>query len=58
MGARHPASHDIKVLNNRFSRMYYATCGSTAPVRDYDPAEPGNEWSGNVWADTGAPVEP
>jgi hypothetical protein len=58
VGAQHASSHDIKVLNNRFSRMYYPTCGSNAPVSAYDPAEPGNQWSGNVWADTGQPVEP
>src|SRR5262249_26854836 len=53
-----PGSHDIRVLDNRFSRMYYATCGSVAPAQAYDPAEPGNQWSGNVWADTGQPVDP
>ena len=44
-------------VNNRFSREFYPTCGSIGPVRDYDPNEPGNQWSGNVWADTGLPVD-
>jgi hypothetical protein len=46
------------VLDNRFSRMYYPNCGSIAPTTGYDPGQPGNEWSGNVWADTGPPVDP
>ena len=53
-----PGSHDIRVIDNRFSRMYYPNCGAIAPVTAYDPAEPGNLWSGNTWADTGLAVEP
>jgi Right handed beta helix region len=50
-------SNNIKITNNRFSRMYYPNCGFTGPVDNYDPSEPGNQWSGNVWADTGQPVD-
>jgi hypothetical protein len=58
VGGQAPGSHDIRVLDNKFSRMYYPTCGSDGPVSAFDAAEPGNQWSGNVWADTGLPIDP
>ena len=51
-------SQNVRVLDNRFSRMYYPDCGSIAPTTGYDPGQPGNQWSGNVWADTGLPIDP
>jgi hypothetical protein len=50
-------SNNIKITNNKFSRMYFPNCGFAGPVVAYDPAEPGNQWSGNVWADTGEAVD-
>jgi hypothetical protein len=57
VGGQDPGSHDVRVLDNTFSRLYYPTCGSLAPVRSFDLTEPGNQWSGNVWVDTGLPVD-
>jgi hypothetical protein len=51
-------SHDIRVRDNRFSREIFPNCGSYAPVLEWDGAEPGNVWSGNIWADTGEAVNP
>jgi hypothetical protein len=38
--------------------MYYPNCGSIAPTTGYDPGPAGNQWSGNVWDDTGLAVDP
>ena len=48
----------IRVTGNRFGRAFYPTGGRFGPVSGFDRGRPGNVWSGNVWDDTGAPVEP
>ena len=48
----------IKVSGNRFSRLYYPNGGSYGPVTAFDPTGPGNSWTGNVWDDSGQPVNP
>ena len=53
-----PISHDVKITNNRFSRIYFPNGGYYGPVTAFNPAAPGNQWSGNVWDDTGKPVNP
>jgi hypothetical protein len=51
-------SHDIRVTRNHFSRSVSAKGGFFGPVTAWDPRARGNVWSGNVWDDTGAPVQP
>jgi hypothetical protein len=46
---------DMKVLNNRFSRMFFPNGGYWNPVTATGPT---TVWSGNVWDDTGQPVTP
>jgi Right handed beta helix region len=51
-------SHDIRVTRNHFSRSVSAKGGFFGPVTAWDPRARGNVWSGNVWDDTGAPLQP
>jgi len=51
-------SHHITVTNNHFGRKVYAKCGYYGPVTYFDTNASGNSWSGNVWDDTGALVQP
>lgn len=47
---------NIRVLNNHFGRSLNPDCGRSGPVSNWNGSAPGNEWSGNVWHDTGEPV--
>jgi uncharacterized protein DUF4082 len=47
---------NIRIVNNHFSRIYFAKGGYYGPATAFDARGPGNEWSGNVWDDTGAAV--
>jgi hypothetical protein len=49
-------SHNIKVINNVFSREVFPKSGQWGPVAYWDSGGSGNLWQGNVWADTGKPV--
>ncbi len=49
---------DVRVLGNHFGTDFFERGGAFGPVSDFDSAAPGNVWSGNVWADTGDPVNP
>lgn len=40
---------NIRILNNRFSHLYYPNCGSYGPLAWFSDTDPGNEWSGNYW---------
>lgn len=46
----------IKVRDNRWSRRYFPQGGRYGPVTAFEPQGAGNEFSGNVWDDTGEPV--
>jgi len=47
---------NIKITNNRFSRLYYANGGSYGPITAFDPNGSGNVASGNYWDNTLAAV--
>jgi hypothetical protein len=49
-------SHDVRITNNRFSRLYFPKSGYYGPLTAFNPGAPGNAWSGNVWDDTDQPV--
>lgn len=53
-----PTAYNIKINNNRFSRLFFRTGGTFGPVGAFDPLAPGNEFSGNVWDDTNETVKP
>jgi hypothetical protein len=46
---------NIKITNNRISRIFFPNGGSYGPLAKWENGT-GNEWSGNIWDDTGAPV--
>lgn len=48
----------IKVVGNRFSRGYFPAGGAYGPVTAFDPAGPGNVWTGNTWDDNGQTLNP
>jgi hypothetical protein len=52
-----PAAHDIAITNNHFSRMYFPGCGGYGPVAAWPLRGPGGVFTGNVWDDTGRPVQ-
>jgi len=47
---------NIRIVNNRFSKLYFPRAGSYGYATAFDPRGPGNEWAGNIWDDTGAAV--
>jgi hypothetical protein len=52
---------NIRILGNRFQRApagFWPDGGYYGPVAHYDPTRPGNQWSGNVWDDNGAAINP
>lgn len=57
-GKPYPVGADIRILNNHFGREHHEQCGIYGPVAAWDGSVEGNLWEGNVWADTGEPVEP
>ena len=47
---------NIDITNNRFSKLFYSTGGFNGHVAYYDPARPGNSWSGCVWDDDNSTI--
>jgi hypothetical protein len=48
---------NIRVVNNRFSQIYFPKGGDFGPGNAYAPSS-GNEWSGNVWDHDESEVPP
>jgi hypothetical protein len=53
-----PYAHadNVRILDNKFGRTLFPKSGLFGPVTGYEAAAPGNQFSGNTWADTGLPV--
>jgi Right handed beta helix region len=49
-------THDIRIVGNRISRLYFPSGGSYGPLAYFDDLGDGNTWSGNVWDEDGSPV--
>jgi hypothetical protein len=49
---------NIKVLNNQFSKKYFAKGGQWGPVAYWDSKGAGNTWNGNTWEGTSQVVSP
>ncbi len=49
-------THDIRIVGNRISRLYFPSGGSYGPVAHFDDSGDGNTWTGNVWDEDGSPV--
>ena len=50
-------SSNITFANNHFSRIYHSTCGYWGPVVYWDGPGNGDVRRGNVWDDTGRPLD-
>ncbi|MFD0688155.1 hypothetical protein [Actinomadura fibrosa] len=55
---RFGTSSNIRIVRNVFSRRIYKNGGFFGPVTSFEPNGKGNVWSGNIWEDTGRPVQP
>jgi hypothetical protein len=49
---------NVHVTNNRFSNQYYPKCGEFGTHTGFNSSAPGFQWSGNIWYETGAAVNP
>lgn len=46
-----PHANHVSFTNNVFERGANNKCGYYGPITSFDPNQPGNVWSGNVWSD-------
>jgi hypothetical protein len=53
-----PGAQEIAARNNRFGRSVHPQGGLYGPVAGWNAQAKGNAWTGNVWDDTGAPINP
>lgn len=51
-----PTAHNIRLVNNRFSRVFFPNGGVFGPVGAFDEGAPGNVFKGNVWDESGEKV--
>jgi hypothetical protein len=49
-------THDIRIINNRFSTVYNPQCGQYQAIAQFDEGAPGNVRYGNVFHESGQPV--
>lgn len=53
---KHGTSSNIRIENNTFGKDVFPKVGEWGPIAHFDPNGPGNTFTGNVFADTKAPV--
>lgn len=51
-----PVPTGIQITNNRFARIYFPNGGYWGPVAAWNSGGAGNVFSGNIWDDTGRPL--
>jgi hypothetical protein len=52
----HPNGVNVRILNNHFSTSLGSRCGRAGPLASFDNGVRGNQFSGNVWHETGQPI--
>lgn len=52
----YPDASDVRFINNHFSTEFYPTCGQFGVVTGFENGVRGNVWSGNVWHESGQPI--
>ena len=52
----YPNGSNIRFIDNHFSTRYGPNCGQYGPIAAFDNGVRGNVWSGNVWHETGEPI--
>ena len=50
------ATRNIQVVDNRFARLYGARGGQFGPFTAFSRSGAGNQWSGNIWDNSGRAV--
>ncbi len=53
----YPEGSDIRFIDNHFSTRFFDTCGHYGPIAGFANGVRGNQWSGNVWHESGEPLE-
>jgi hypothetical protein len=54
----YPEGSNIDFIDNHFSTEFMPACGRYGPITGFANSVRGNEWRGNVWHETGQPVNP
>lgn len=54
----YPNGTNIDFIDNHFSTEFFPTCGRFGPISGYAEGVRGNDWTGNVWHESGAPLDP
>lgn len=52
-----PNGSGVKFIDNRFSTQFFPTCGRYGVISGFDDGIRGNEFRGNVWHESGEPIE-
>jgi hypothetical protein len=52
----YPDGTNVRILDNHFSTSLGARCGVSGPVTSFDDGVRGNQFSGNIWHETGQPA--
>ncbi|WP_026876762.1 hypothetical protein [Jiangella gansuensis] len=48
-----PIGSNVRFIDNHFSTEFFPTCGRFGPAANFERDVRGNEWSGNVWHESG-----
>ncbi len=51
-----PQAYNIRIIDNRISRIYFPMGGYYGYAADFDPQARGDVWSGNVWDGSGQEI--
>ena len=52
----YPEGSNIRFIDNHFSTEFFSTCGRYGPVSSFDNNVRGNVFTGNVWHESGLPL--
>lgn len=53
---RFGVTHDIQIVGNRISRVFFPSGGHFGPLASFDHQGVGNLWADNVWDEDGSPI--
>lgn len=52
----YPEASNVDFIDNHFSTRYEANCGQFGPITSHATGVRDNDWAGNVWHETGEPI--
>ena len=53
---RFGVTHDIQIVGNRISKVYFPAGGFYGPITSFDSQGVDNVWAGNVWDEDATPI--